>query len=82
MERELEQALERINKKLNAIAAGQRKETWVPVGWVTDLTGWDNEKMRQARENNIIEFKRNDTGGYLYKLESIPEIFIKQKQAS
>jgi hypothetical protein len=82
MDRELKQQFELINKKLNALAAGQRKETWVPVGWVTDLTGWDCEKMRQARENNIIEFKRGDTGGYLYKLESIPEIFIKQKQAS
>ena len=82
MDREIKQQFELINKKLNALAASQRKETWVPVGWITDLTGWDSEKMRQARESNIIEFKKNNTGGYLYKLESIPEIFIKQKQAS
>lgn len=79
MDAELKQQFELINKKLNALAAGQRKETWVGPGWVTDLTGWNNEKMRQAREGNLIEFKRSSTGGYLYKLESIPEQFIIKK---
>jgi hypothetical protein len=82
MDRELKAEFERLNKKMNALAAEVRKETWVTVGWVTDLTGWDGEKLRQAREQKIIEFKKSSSGGYLYKLESIPEIFIKQKQAS
>lgn len=82
MDRELKQQFELINKKLNALAAGQRKETWVTVSWVTELTGWDREKLRQARESKIIEFKRSETGGWLYKLESIPEQFIIKKQAS
>lgn len=82
MDRELKTELDRINKKLNALAAGQRKETWVPPGFITDLTGWDKEKLRQVREQKIVEFKRSVGGGWLYKLESIPEIFIKQKQAS
>lgn len=81
MDAEIKREFERLNKKLNQMVAS-KKETWVPVGWITDLTGWDNEKMRQARENNIIEFRRSDTGGWLYKLESLPEIFIKRKQAS
>lgn len=80
MDQEIKREFERLNKKLNQMVAS-KKETWVTVGWITDLTGWDNEKMRQARENNIIEFRRSDTGGWLYKLESLPEIFIKQKQA-
>jgi hypothetical protein len=70
-----------INKKLNALAVAQKKETWVGPGWVTDLTGWSPEKMRQARNSKIIEYKESPGGGYLYKLESIPEQFIKQKQA-
>lgn len=82
MDRELKQEIERIHKKLNAIAAGQRKETWVAASWVTDLTGWNFRKLDLARRHNLIEFKKDDTGGYLYKLESIPEQFIKQKQAS
>jgi hypothetical protein len=82
MDRDLQQRLDRIDKKLNALAAQQRKETWVGHSWVTDLTGWDFRKLEQARKQNVIEFKKSETGGYLYKLESIPEIFIKQKQAS
>lgn len=82
MDRELKQQFELINKKLNALAQGQRKETWVGPSWITELTGWDFRKLDMARKQNIIEFKKNDKGGYLYKLESIPEIFIKQKQAS
>jgi hypothetical protein len=83
MDAETKQQFERLNKKLNELIAGkQQGERWVGAGWVTDLTGWSPEKMRQARESKLIEFKRNKTGGYLYKLESIPEIFIKQKQAS
>lgn len=82
MDRELKEYLDRINKKLNALAAVQGKSTWVNYQWIIDLTGWDKEKLRQAREQRIVEFKDNGKGGYLYKLESIPELFIKQKQAS
>lgn len=81
MDRELKQQFELINKKLNALAAGQRKETWVSPVWVSKVTGWNFRELDQARKQNIVEFKKNDKGGYLYKLESIPEIFIKQKQS-
>lgn len=82
MDRELKQQFERINEKLNALAAGLRKETWVSASWVSGITGWNFRKLAQAREQKIVEFKSNEKGGYLYKLESIPELFIKQKQAS
>jgi hypothetical protein len=82
MDRELEARLDRIDKKLNAMAAANRKDTWLPPGWVTKLTGWNREELRQARENKIVEYKASPGGGWLYKLESIPEQFIKRKQAS
>lgn len=82
MDRELKLELDRINKKLNALAAAQSKATWVSAGWITRITGWDHEKLRQARNQKIIEYKKSEGGGWLYKLESIPELFIKQKQAS
>lgn len=81
MDRELKQQFELINKKLNMLAAQQRKETWASHAWVTKLTGWNFRDLEQARKNNIIEHKKSESGGYLYKLESIPEIFLK-KQAS
>lgn len=79
MDRETKIEFDRINKKLNALAAAPKKSTWIGPGWITDLTGWDKEKLRQARNANIVESKKSNGGGYLYKLESIPEIFIKQK---
>jgi hypothetical protein len=77
VDRELKQQFELINKKLNTLAAGQRKETWVRVTWVTDLTGWNYKKMELARKHKLIEYKKDDEG-YLYLLESIPEQFIKK----
>jgi hypothetical protein len=82
MDQETKVQFERLHKKLNDLLAAQRKETWVGPGWVTELTNWTREKLRQAREQKIIEFKRSPGGGYLYKLESIPEQFLLKKQAS
>lgn len=78
MDQELKRELSSIQKKLNDLMAGKRKETWAGPGWVTKLTGWNNETLRQARDQQIVEFKRSPTGGWLYKLESIPEQFIKK----
>lgn len=82
MDQDIKREFERLYRELKSLKATQGKATWVGPGWVTDLTGWNNEKLRQARDQKIVEYKRSDGGGYLYKLESIPEIFIKQKQAS
>lgn len=82
MDQELKQQFELINRKLNALAASQKKERWVGPGFVKDLTGWDFRKLAQARAQKLIEYKESTGGGYVYKLESIPEQFIKQKQAS
>lgn len=79
MDIDIKREFERLNKKLNALAAKETKATWVPPSWITDLTGWDKEKLRQARNANIIEFKASDGGGWLYKLESIPEQFINKQ---
>ena len=81
MDQETKREFERLHREIKALKATQQKSTWVSPGWVTDLTGWNNEKLRQARDQKILEYKRSQGGGYLYKLESIPEIFIKQKQA-
>lgn len=82
MDAETKREFERLNRKLNEMAAVQRKETWVSPGWVSKLTGWDREKLRQARDQKIVEVKRSEGGGWLYKLESIPEQFIKKTVAS
>lgn len=78
MDLETKQYLDRINSKLSMLIEGKKKETWVPASWVTDLTKWDPEKMRSAREHGIIKFKKSKKQSYSYLLESIPQEFIKQ----
>lgn len=74
----LETKIDRLDRKLAAIAAEKKKGTWVKVGFVTDLTGWDREKLRQAREQGLVEFKEDAKLGRVYNLESIPPMFIKK----
>jgi hypothetical protein len=62
--------------------AKPKTETWAGPSWVTDLTGWRKEKLRQAREQGLIIYRAAGTG-YEYLLESIPVLFLKnQKQQS
>lgn len=71
----IEKKLERIDSKLTALLNKPKKQTWIGVSVVSEITGWKGrEKMRWARENGLIVFDKER--GYL--LESIPEIFIKK----
>jgi hypothetical protein len=81
MDAEIKREFDRLHRELKALTAMQKKETWVPYSWVIDVTGWTNNRLQQAREQGIIASKKSDKGGYLYKLESIPEQFIIKKQA-
>lgn len=74
---ELKKINQRIDGKLTALLNKPAKQTWASVSFVTLLTGWSKEKMRQAREQNIITYRENKTGGYEYLLESIPTQFLK-----
>lgn len=71
---QLEKDIKRIDLKLTALL-GRKKETWVKAKWIQSLTGWDGEKMRQAREDGLIQFRVEN--GYEYLLESLNEKFIK-----
>lgn len=80
MDADVKREFDRLQRMLKVLTEAQAKATWVPPGWIKDLTGWDKEKLRQVREQKIVEFKKSDGGGWVYKLESVPQIFIKQKQ--
>jgi hypothetical protein len=82
MEADIKREFERLHREIKALKKEQEKSTWVSCSWVTDVTGWNKSKLQMARQQKLIEYKESPGGGYLYKLESIPEQFIKQKQAS
>lgn len=71
--------LRRINQKLTSILQEQKKETWVGPSFIREITGWDREKLRQARQQHIIQYKPSPGGGWVYKVESIPQPFLIKK---
>jgi hypothetical protein len=82
MDDEIKKEFDRLMREIKSLKSTQEKATWVGPGWILEVTGWSKRKLQAAREQKIIEYKSSPGGGYLYKLESIPDIFIKQKQAS
>lgn len=82
MDQDIKREFDRLHREIKSLKATQEKATWVGPSWILEATGWTKRKLQAAREQKIVEYKDSDGGGYLYKLESIPEIFIKQKQAS
>lgn len=66
----------RLEKKVDRLLKlMQPRPMWVRASVITSLTGWTNQKMRQARENGYIEYKEED--GLWYNLTSLNEKFLK-----
>lgn len=81
MDAEIKKEFDKLHRVIKELVADRKKETWITPNWVFEVTGWTKLKLRQAREQGIIEFRKVKGNEYEYKLESIPDIFIKQKQA-
>lgn len=66
--------IKEFNRNVRYLRERDRKNnTWVKSGTIKRITGWNNEEMRKAREQGLVEWKREK--GIWYLLESIPEIF-------
>lgn len=53
---------------------------WVSGFWIKQVTGWDGEKMKIVRRDNLIEWRMTEKG-YEYNINSVPQAFIIKKQA-
>lgn len=76
----IEKAVERIERKLSMLMQEKKKGTWVKAGVVTKATGWNGNRMRIARENGYVEYKKGDKGSYFYNIESIHPIHLKKPE--
>ncbi len=61
---------ETILKKLDRIErlldnGHKKKATWISVGFVKQLTLWNKEDMRRARDNGLIKWK-HENGSFKY----------------
>lgn len=65
-----------LNRYVDYERTAKRKETWVKVGIIRQLTGWDKEKMRNARLFGTVVFKK-EGGVFFYLVESVaPQLII------
>lgn len=76
----LEILLQKIDRKLDHLMINPRdlKPKWVKSSIITDLTGWTNSQMRQARDNDLITWK-TDSNGYWYDLNTLHPYLIKKQ---
>lgn len=75
-----EQLLKRIDSKLTHLSSlleKSNKATWVKSGFIFDLTGWDKKQLYRAKQQGIIQQKKDEKGIW-YNLNSLPEQFIKK----
>jgi hypothetical protein len=82
MDAETKREFDRLNAKLNTLLAEAKKETWLKGHDIMKITVWtDKEKLRRAKNVGYVEQKKDKKLGIVYKLESIPEVFIKKQTA-
>lgn len=55
-------------------------KNWVKSTVITEMTGWDNERMRRARNRGEVVWKKDDKG-FWYSPESINPIHLKKQTA-
>jgi len=68
-----------LHEKIKLLTEKAEKRSWVKVGFIMQVTGWDAQGMRKARENGLVKRRRSKEKGIEYLLESIPDMFIKNK---
>lgn len=73
----LDQRLKRIERMLEELI--RPKPHWVKARVITKLTGWDNQKMRQARNGGVVKWKKGKDGIW-YDLNSLHPHLIKKEQ--
>lgn len=51
---------------------------WAKPGFITSITGWDGEKLRQARDQKLVKYEKREDG-FWYDINSIPERLLIKK---
>lgn len=65
------------NKRILAVLENKKRQ-WVKVTVIVKMTGWGHEKLRIARENGSVVWKR-DKKGIWYDAASIAEAHLINK---
>lgn len=73
----LEHKIDKLERLIKSQQQAKSAGTWAGPSWITEITGWDKERLRQAREQSIIQFRRSKGGGWEYKIDSLHPLLIK-----
>lgn len=73
-----EAAIKKIEQMVSEMHHAQNKKAWCSVRWVKQLTGWNAEELRMARDQGLIEFKLTGKGRF-YNINSIPDRLLLAK---
>jgi hypothetical protein len=58
----------------------KEKEVWVTAHGVKMLTGWENQMLRNIRQQGLVRIKYETNGGLRYLLSSVEELKEKLKK--
>lgn len=67
----------RLAKIERLLTEKKEKGVWVKVSFIMDITGWNAEQMRRARQQGLIKYRKDPEKGFIYELESLPTMFVK-----
>lgn len=66
-----------IKVKVNKLyEANKPRQTWVNATWLKEMTGWSGERMREAREMDVVEYRKKKSGSYEYLVQSLDDKFL------
>lgn len=77
VETDQQKTIQILEKMVRIVSDWKQKKTiWVKVSEVKKLTGWSKERLRRARINQEIEWKKKN--GMWYNINSLHPLLIKQ----
>lgn len=81
MDADIKKYLDRLYNKITSLEqrlVKQEKSTWLTANQLNKQLGIGHRKLEKYRALGQVEFKKSRGGGWLYRLESVPQEFIKQ----
>jgi hypothetical protein len=80
----LQKVVERLERKVDLLNEQRQKPKWVKASIVSSVTGWKQEKLRQAREKGYIKYETRKevkedkiVNAFWYDLNSLDARFYK-----
>ena len=68
--KELRLEIKALHRKLDQVIQ-QQQSRYVTASDILKLTGWTKQQLRYRRNNNLVQYRKNKSGGYEYNVTGI-----------